>query len=241
MSEWQFIFLLIIPLAHLLGGITAFGSSLVAVSVIVALGGRETLSDAVTILAICGLLQALMIVSERNRRIDWRTLRFVILLTLIGIPPGYLLASSISEGGLKVALGGLLILGGIAPFVSCLSKPMPRTLRMLALLLAGVIHGAFASGGTILIPYMRLTQKDKAAFRTTLAATWVVLNTGLVVLCLTRQSVATEKPLFLLVVCVGVVLFTRLGQYIASRINEERFARLASGAMVMAGVLYVAV
>ncbi|GLC81381.1 TSUP family transporter [Lacrimispora brassicae] len=47
----------------------------------------------------------------------------------------------------------------------------------LLLVLAGIVHGIFVSGGPLLIGYMTKRLKDKESFRATVSTVWVVLNT----------------------------------------------------------------
>ena len=45
------------------------------------------------------------------------------------------------------------------------------------LVLAGIIHGLFVSGGPLLTGYMTKRIKDKTVFRATISTVWVFLNT----------------------------------------------------------------
>ena len=44
------------------------------------------------------------------------------------------------------------------------------------LLSAGLLHGLFVSGGPLLIAYLAKKTKDKTVFRSTISATWIILN-----------------------------------------------------------------
>jgi len=54
-----------------------------------------------------------------------------------------------------------------------------KLLSIVILIMAGVIHGMFVSGGSLLVIYAVYTFKDKNIFRATLAPVWVILNTFL--------------------------------------------------------------
>ena len=241
MTQWHWIVLIIISLSHVVGGVTAFGSSLLAVAALVALGGTEHLGMSVAVLAVCGLLQAGMIVWRSHRAIDHRALGLILVCALAGLPVGHVLSASLDGAGVRLVLGALLITGGLLPLVASSSWSAPIWLRVPLLVLAGIVHGSFASGGTVLIPYMRLTIPRKDIFRATLAMVWVTLNLGLLGLAMYRGTLPVKEPLFLGLACLGVVLATRLGQSVADCVDEIWFARIVSGAMVVTGVLYIAV
>ncbi|MFW6152307.1 MAG: hypothetical protein ACOC6C_04970 [Verrucomicrobiota bacterium] len=53
MTTWHWLAIVIIGITHVVGGIAAFGSSLLAVSILVAIGGVAVLNDSVAIMAFC--------------------------------------------------------------------------------------------------------------------------------------------------------------------------------------------
>lgn len=251
MSAWQGIAVCVIAFAHIVGGVTAFGSSLLSASVLVAISGVDELAGLVPILALCGLVQAGMIARDGLGHLRGREIGFVLVFMGVGLPLGRWFALAVNPGLVKAALGSLLLLGGLAPWLIAPERrrSLPAVLRAVVLVVAGCVHGGFASGGTVLIPYMRLTHTKKERFRATLAAIWVALNLGLLVM-LTGQLLL-EKPLveaalrvgsqapFALLACLAAVIATCLGQAIAKRLDERRFAQVVAGAMVFAGALYL--
>ena len=86
---------------------------------------------------------------------------------------------------------GLLIIGlSVQGFYKLVHKPDAKTeppageqeskgnVGTYALLvLAGIIHGLFVSGGPLLTGYMTKRIKDKTVFRATISTVWVFLNT----------------------------------------------------------------
>jgi hypothetical protein len=251
LTPWQGIAVVVIAVAHVVGGVTAFGSSLLSASVLVAIGGVDELAGLVPVLALCGLVQAGMIARGGLGQLRWREVAYILVWMGAGLPLGRWFALAVDPRLVRAALGALLLLGGVAPWLISQDKrrKLPTILRGAVLVLAGCVHGGFASGGTVLIPYMRLTHTQKERFRATLAAIWVALNAGLLAMLAGRlflhesfgeavRHVGSQAP-FGLLACLGAVVATWLGQAIAKRLNEKRFAQVVAGAMVLAGALYL--
>lgn len=88
------------------------------------------------------------------------------------------------------------------------------------LLLAGIVHGLFVSGGPLLIAYASKKLTDKNQFRATISSVWVVLNTIILVddirfgywdLQLFRKLLVSI-PFFLCGIGVGSVLSKKLSK-----------------------------
>ena len=90
------------------------------------------------------------------------------------------------------------------------------------ILAAGVTHGLFASGGPLLVYALAGTGMDKARFRATLIAVWLLLNGVLCAIFLQQGKVAARLPAiaaYLPVLAASVWLGSRLHH----RFDEEKF------------------
>lgn len=248
LSGWHWIAISIIAVTHIVGGIAAFGSTILAVALLVAFGGADRLDAWVGVLAACGMCQALMLVVTERHAVDWRALGWMVPCAAVTLPLGRWLvqrtdAHAIGFGlGLILAVAGLLELRGRAD-----RGRLPRPVQGALLAASGVVHGGFASGGSVLVPLMRWVYPTRDAFRATLAAMWVALNGLLLTVVVSGYLVsgapAPESPgvamAFLGIACVAALLGTRAGQAIARRVNERVFARIVACVMVGVGALYL--
>lgn len=248
MTTWNWLAILVIGLTHVVGGIAAFGSSLLAVSVMVAIGGIAALDDSVAIMAFCGLLQSLIITAQGYRQISWRQVGFVTLCASLGIPLGRYLAVVASPTVIRICLGSTLIIGGINELSVGKYRffRLPMSLKAPILILAGGVHGAFASGGALLAPVMRIALRGKDSFRATIATIWVISNV-VVLGALTFQRAKltgtwpwqlTASSMFPVLAGIAAIAATLAGQRLARMINEERFAHFTAAVMLIAGLLY---
>lgn len=88
------------------------------------------------------------------------------------------------------------------------------------LLLAGIVHGIFVSGGPLLVGYLTRRVKEKESFRVTISAVWILLNSlvladdvlhGLWTAELVKVQLGA-LPFFAAGIAVGGVLCKRMNQ-----------------------------
>ena len=102
------------------------------------------------------------------------------------MPVGMLAFSYLPERALKIALGIFIILAAIRGFIVFFSKkkdkkPINGVVLKILLFIGGVVHGAFASGGPLLVIYAGEKVKEKGSFRATMCSVWATLNTVLLI------------------------------------------------------------
>jgi len=248
LTSWLWIAAAVIGLAHIVGGVTAFGSTLFSMALLIALDGTDRLGEYVPALAVCGLLQAGWIALHERRSVVWPRLGVVLLLMGLGLPLGRYGATAFASIYIHLLLGGVLIAGGVSAgrSPSRQPRPWPAWVSVPVLLGAGLVHGALASGGALLIPYLKHAEHRRDRFRGTLSAAWVGLNLLLLVLWLAPDptadaSAATARPhaLFVLAAAAAALIGTYVGQALAKRLNDRRFAYAAAGCMVVAGLVHI--
>lgn len=184
MSPPLALLMLIVLAAFAVEASLGFGSALVTV----ALGSMVMPIDAL-LPAFLPLNLALSIyLSTRYfRHVDKRLLLFRMLpVMLLGIPIGLMAFRVLPPSALKRSFGAFVIGlaaieivrlarggGGAAP-------PLGRAKALTLLLLGGVVHGAFATGGPLAVYVTgRELGDDKARFRATLSMLWLVLNAAM--------------------------------------------------------------
>jgi len=165
--------------AHVVSAATGFGSGVLGLPLLALVVGLEPGKQSLLVLGI--LLYAYLSIRWR-RHIDRRQLTFIMAVTGVGLVIGMLAAARLNPRVSTALLAGFVMLVGlrellgIAPDVRA-----PRWLRHLMLLLGGIVHGAFTTGGPVLIVYCHHALPHKSAFRATLAAMWFGLGIALAV------------------------------------------------------------
>ena len=115
------------------------------------------------------------------------------------------------------------------------ARPLPRAGWAATLGAAGVVHGLFATGGPLVVYALGRELDDKARFRATLSALWLVTNAMLVTSYLAAGTlgIATLRDSALLVpsLLLGIVA----GEWVHARVSEARFRVVVHLLLLAAG------
>ena len=232
---------LVVFLTHFQQGITGFGCTMLALPFITLLLGLQT---AVPMLVMVGWLVAMTIVVESWRQIVWREFAWITVPVGLAMPIGIWLASALPVKGLKLALAAFAVLVGIEGLIKQYRQAQParssarvRWAASLFLPLGGVLHGAFGSGGPLVIIYATRAIADKTLFRVTLCLLWTALNAILIGQWVCRgtltphiwKATAFSAPFAL----IGVAL----GNRIHYRTDVVVFRKLVYSVLIASGLV----
>jgi hypothetical protein len=197
------------------------------------------------------LLSAYLVVRHRDG-VDGRfLLRRIVPFMALGLPAGLLLFRYSSGPHLKILFGvfvvGLSTLellrlararraapavdGGAPP-----TRPLAAAPAAVLLLLGGVIHGAFGTGGPMAVYVAGRQLTDKRVFRSTLSALWLLLNGVLVVTYAFGGYLTLQSAKLSLVMLVPLVLGTVIGEWTHRRLKGTTFATLVFVVLLVAGL-----
>jgi uncharacterized protein len=217
----------IVALAFTVEASLGFGATVVTV----ALGSMILPIDAILPSYVpLNLLMSGYLVARYRREVDASLLgRRVLPAVLLGMPLGMLAFSRFDERWLKVAFGAFVVMLALLELASArtpseLRRPLPRGLALGMLSLGGVAHGAFGTGGPMVVYVLgRELGDDKARFRATLSVLWLVLNAVLVASFVVGGKVdaasATTTGLLVPPLALGLLL----GEWLHARIPAARF------------------
>lgn len=181
----QWLFFIVILLANIIQGITGFAGTVLAMPFGLMLVGY---SLAKPLLNVLGLLSGIWLLLANRRCIQWHELKKILLVMAPGILAGIGIKHILA--GSEIVLGRMLGVFVMAlGLQGLLARPgadretsRGTAFSELALLAgAGIAHGVFVSGGPLLIGYLAKKVTDKQAFRATISAVWIVLNSMLLV------------------------------------------------------------
>ena len=230
----------IILITHFVGGITVYGSSLLALPFLVWV--IKDLQTPIVVLLAINAVQDCQIFFYTYRHVDWAKLRSMLGYASLGIPIGVASLQFLPQKPLLVCLGIVLILSGLSRLWSELSSrrfmPPPLLLRLL-LFFGGVIHGAFASGGSMVAVYGQYELTQKETFRATLSVFAMVLNTVLVAGALLQGKVSRDAVVLFLVGLPLVLVGTKLGNQVAKHLSQQLFMRIINLLVILAGVVTI--
>ena len=236
---------LIVFLAYGAEAVTGFGGTVLSLPFVALLLGVKT---AVPVLALMSWGLAAFVVWRSRRVFRWGPYFRILAYAAAGLPFGLFFYAAFPERGLKVLLA-LFMLGiglrgiaralrgnGVAP------APPPdgaRPSAPMALLLAagGAVHGAFGTGGPLIVIYASRAIPDKTLFRATLSALWLTLS-SIMMVSWTASGTAwspevRDAALVALPFLAGGVF---LGDHLHYRVNERAFQVAVSVLLVAAGI-----
>ena len=112
--------------------------------------------------------------------------------------------------------------------------PQGRVASTVGLVVAGLVHGVFATGGPPLVWALGQEPLSKSAFRTTLTAVWAGVNSALIVAFALRGQLTADSLGRTAMLLVPLVLGIGLGEVVHARVDERRFRLLVWGLLAVA-------
>jgi len=210
-------------LAFTVEGAIGFGSTVIMVSLGAQLVPLEQLLPAFVPVSI------VLSISLLRGPIQWRILLVEIVpIVAVGAAIGLALTHVIASRELLVAFGVFVVLLSILQ-LSKVDLPWPLPF----LVLGGVVHGLFGTGGPMIVYVTRKKISDKSAFRATLAVLWIALNTALLV-----NFVALERyptPTLMLALGAAVIPGRLIGERLHRALDAQRFERVVWIVLLFAG------
>ncbi|MFO0664923.1 MAG: sulfite exporter TauE/SafE family protein [Polyangiaceae bacterium] len=195
------------------------------------------LTEVLSIFLPLNLGLSLTMLLRTRKDLDGRfLLRKLVPFMAPGIPLGLWLSARMPASPLKRFLGAFLVLFSLREFVkppSSEPSPRRRLFAPLLLFIGGTFHGAFATGGPLVVFVASGELRDKAAFRATLTALWCVLNGAVIATFAVQGNVnaSTLKLSLLLAPLLFVAVW--LGELLHRRVSPEKF-RVAIQVLLLA-------
>ena len=235
------LFVLIVFAAFAVEAAAGFGSTVVAVTL------GAFLFPLPVVLATflpTSLLLSTYLALRYRRFIDRAVLfRRILPLMGLGLAGGLALARFESAGVLKLVFAAFVVVLAareLVPRKEPSTPPSPTSGRKrtaLTLITAGVVHGIFACGGPLVVYYAGRTLRDKASFRATLSALWLVLNVVVIASLVQRGAVHADGLALSALLVVPLVLGIVVGEQLHARVSEARFRRGVFVLLLIAGVV----
>lgn len=234
MSSRELLVLLVAFLANIVEAITGFAGTMLAMPAAMLLVGVK---EAKVMLNVVALFVSTTIAVKNRHSIHRREVIKITSLMLVGMAVGLYLFETLPVTGLMRIYGATIILIALKGLLMKKGeKALPQWVLVGVVLVAGVIHGMFLSGGALLVIYAVSVLKDKDVIRATLAPVWIILN----LIILTQDAMVgnvTVQTLKLTVLCLPLVaLAIVIGNQLHKKIKQGYFIRLTYLLLVVSGV-----
>jgi len=233
---------LVVFFTHSLEAITGFGCTVLAFPFVIALMGN--LETAKIILSILAWVLALYFVVTKFKQIQWNQFGIILLLAGLGMPVGMLIFKSLDAVILKKALGIFIVISATIQLYKSFvptagGRALPKWIGYTFLLSGGIIHGAFAAGGPLIVLYSSNKITDKGQFRATMCLLWTTLNTVLMFQYMLEKKLTPaigREILFLLPFLVAGIF---AGEAIHNRVSEILFKKIVFVSLFLVGITMV--
>ena len=240
LSPWALVAVFVL-IAYTTEAMTGFGSIVIALSLGALVLPLDTLMP---VLVPLNLLLSGYLSLRYRRLVHWRLLlRGILPLMAAGTLAGYLARPWLGQDLLQTLFGVLIMVFSVRELWRLRRGPAAVAVHgvwwgRMWMLLAGVTHGLYASGGPLLVYALSGVTLDKSRFRATLIMVWFTLN------CLLTLGYATQGTLQMVwpqlaalapVVLAGIVL----GEVLHHRVDEHRFRQVLFSVLLLAGLALV--
>jgi uncharacterized membrane protein YfcA len=215
-------------------GAIGFGGTVLAASLGAQLVPLDVLLPAFVIL---NLVLSSWLLGRGRDAIAWRVLgREIAPPVAVGAAVGLALFHLPGQAWLILAFSAFVI--GLAIFQ--LVKPAEGSLahvpRIALLVIGGIAHGLFGTGGPMIVYVVRRSLPDKRAFRATLAVLWLVLNIALVINFASAGLYVAPVDHVVIVLAVTILPGLVLGDFIHHKLDAQRFERVVWLLLLAAGL-----
>ncbi|NLJ40223.1 MAG: sulfite exporter TauE/SafE family protein [Clostridiales bacterium] len=235
---------LIVMVCYSVETMTGFGSTILALPLCILIIG---ITEAIPVLTLLSLLLSLILVLINFKDIQWSQFAIIACLLIVGMPIGFWCFDNLDQKVLKLVLGIVIIIISLRG----LMERMPRRLRVSQsikppswalipnLVLGGVVHGAFSSGGPFVVAYAVKKIKDRQKFRATIQLLWLALNS--IVIIKYAISGALNKAILVRTVFSIPFLLAGLliGNFLHNKINQKQFVILLYIVIFISGLIMV--
>jgi uncharacterized membrane protein YfcA len=211
-----------------------FGDAVVAMPILAMVLGLRT---ATPLVAFVGPTISILILAAHWRKVDFRAAGRLVVATIIGIPFGVYGLSHLPETPLKIALGAIVLVYGLASLVRP-GRRMTTERRHVPWIVgwvAGVLGGAYNTNGPPIVAYGMLRGWPPESFRATLQGYF--LPTGLAIVAGHGLAGLWTPTVFraYLYALPGIVIGVLLGGLLNKRLPHALFAKLVYASLALMG------
>ncbi len=228
---------IVVLCANIIQGITGFASGILILPFIVYALGLETGKQ---ILVLFGIYSGIYILLKDYQYLDTKELIKIIIFMGIGLLLGLVLYRLLDMEWLLTLLPVFLILVGIKGlFFNQRYKFNHVLIDNFIIILAGIIHGLFATGGPILIIYISKKIYDKSVFRVTVSTIWIFLNTIIVVESMMNQSFALSSFTHSILLAIPLFIGILIRNKVHHMMNQALFYKLINVLIIILGIMMI--
>jgi hypothetical protein len=222
-----------------------FGSTVIAVALSAFLAPIDAVLPPLVTLNVA---LSTYLVARYRREVDRRLLFTRVAPWMgLGLPLGALAGHVLGAAGMRLAFGAFVVVLSAIELrrgrALASEDPAPTTSRIAGsalLVVAGIVHGAFATGGPLAVYVAGREIADKARFRATLAALWLLLNVALLGTYAAEGRLGGASSALAAVLAPALGAGILLGERIHRRVPATGFRTVVFALLLGAGLVLAA-
>lgn len=239
MNENLLYLIIIVLLGNIVEAITGFGSTIIAVT----LGAYfYSMEEIIVSLVPLNILLSLYLAGRYRKEIEYSILlKKIFPLTFVGLGGGILIFNLVQSNVLKLIYGIFVVLLSGVQLIRLLilknktSSFLSPIKSIFFLLFGGIMQGAYASGGPLVVYYANTQLVDKKSFRATLSALWLILNIFLIASYIAVGKITPTTLNLTLAFLPSLFLGILLGEWLHRIIPEKKFRIFVFILLMIAG------
>lgn len=170
---------LIFFVASAMATVTGFGAGLVGFPLLTLVVGVVAAKQSMVVL---GVVSYAFMTLRQWDEVDFKELKRILLIALPGLVVGMVAYRYMPVRASTMLLGVFVLFVGVKGLLGLAEGwSTPGWMQRVTLFMGGMVHGAFATGGPLVVVYCRQALPERTVFRATLGAMWVLLGAGLMV------------------------------------------------------------
>lgn len=226
------LYLILVFSFNLIQTIGAFAGTMLAMPFAILLFGAE---QARLVLTAVGILSCIYPILSCHKQIMWGEVVKIGIFMAVGILTAQRLLPYLYGSGVLMLYGLLVISVALRNFMRTTPAALPKIADYLILLAAGIVHGAFLSGGSFLVIYALRHFHEKEVQRATLSVLWLILNGGMLVMFMIQGQYNMENLYLVGIALLPAAVGILIGDYLQSRLDGERFRRFTNCMLILSG------
>ncbi|MDD5312908.1 MAG: sulfite exporter TauE/SafE family protein [Dehalococcoidia bacterium] len=234
-----FLLILVLVFAHTVETVLGFGATIIAMALGIYIFPLNIL---LPVLVILGVLQSAWLVGRWFRHIQWRVLFLKILpAAVVGMVIGIYYRTQVADYKQLLILLGIFIMAVSVLEIVLIYRTraaggsLPWYLGIPILVIGGIFHGIFATGGPLIVYYSSRELKEPADFRATISTLWLILNITLVFNLISTGQIYMTTLTMTGIVLPGLIAGIVLGSFMKFR--TLAFKVLIYALLFIAGML----
>lgn len=187
------------------------------------------------VLTAVGMLSCIYPIVSCHSRILWKEVVKIGLFMSIGILAAQIFLKALYSPEALLAYSLLVIMVAVRNFIQIEPLKLPASADYLILLAAGLVHGAFLSGGSLLVIYAMRHFCGKDEQRATLSVIWLLLNGGMLGMFIAQKQYNLENLYLIGIALLPAAMGIFAGDVLQKRFDERKFRIFTNCMLILSG------